>query len=108
MDCIGQCQHTNLSTGELCGSTDNLEFHEPFRESKHYDLGPRFQQRVLLCTVHHSDAHNGKPSPNAKRVNHLMDDVVYEIEQAGSYAAWLVTHKLYDEVCNPILQPKFM
>ena len=104
VDCDCKCQFRPSSNAEVCGSTENLELHEPFAECKSYDPGPRLQQRVLLCMEHHEIVHFDTHSPNRARMNYLVEDVMVEIEDSGGYSAWLEKFDLYDELIRPRLQ----
>lgn len=93
IDCKGMCQYPVNSS--ICGATENLEFHEPFGEIHGAKI--KFQQRVLLCTDHHSELEGVQVQEmiiSKMRPSMLSSDVALEIYLAGSYRLWLDRYKL--------------
>lgn len=75
-----------------CGSTESLEFHEPFGEDKGNGSGPKMQARVLYCNLCHGKYHEkaGDCCINERHwPSRLQEDVAWEIERAGGLQQWM-------------------
>jgi len=94
IDCDGVCQFPDEETG-VCGSIGHLEFHEPFGEvKKGRDSHPKFQQRILLCRIHHGQVHN-RELFKRRYYSRLVEDVQIEIARDGGLQNWMKKHGLH-------------
>lgn len=93
IDCGGMCVFKE--NGDICGETEELEFHEQFGEDHNGD--GKMQQRILLCKYHHDivtdklwkNRHQNMPTK-------LQLDVCVEMHLCGGYAGWIKRYKLND------------
>lgn len=93
VDCGGMCIKKDKN-GIPCGSTEYLEFHEPFGED-HLGWGT-MQSRVLLCFTHHMEEHPEIKALTRKTGNNLNADVSREITECGGYDKWIEKFGLID------------
>ncbi len=102
IDCGGVCNYVDPETG-LCGSIEQLEFHEQFGED-HKNEG-RMQQRVLMCSPHHNHMHperyHVEDNPHKSL---LFEDIQADIKRLGGSEAWAKRYDV-DLSRNGILLP---
>ncbi len=100
VDCGGMCVG-RLEDGMTCCESDGLEFHEPFGEDLH-GWG-KFQARVLMCPSCHDREPGtqcvGNPEDSRRHINTSMlaEDIDREVEQSGSWDAWIKKFNLVDK-----------
>ncbi len=96
IDCAGVCIHKD-ENGFVCGSTKNIEFHEPFGEDK---MGWNIMQaRVLECFLCHCKEHpqlNGEPLRCTSPGEILAEDIQLEIWMHGGWEQWIKDFGLQD------------
>ena len=92
IDCMGMCVAKVNGDDSPCGAVDGLELHETFGENSHRS-DPKFQQRVLLCNLHHAlledRGHQAGFILDQYRPSVLADDVELEIMVGGGYQKWV-------------------
>ena len=106
IDCGGMCI-ARVNSDELpCGAVDSLELHEIWGENGNLTMG-KFQQRVLLCNLHHSlledRGHQAAFILWQYRPSRLSDDVYLEILLSGGYQKWLAKWRLDDSQAGRLL-----
>jgi len=82
-----------------CGEVDGLGFHDVWGENDDPAKG-KFQQRVLLCNLHHSLL-GGRARQTEfilwqYRPSRLSEDVALEMMLEGGYANWVKKWRLDD------------
>ena len=92
VDCMGMCVARVNGDDGPCGVVDHLELHECWGENGDLSKG-KFQQRVLLCNLHHSlledRCHQAEFILGQYRPSRLQEDVQLEAMLAGGYDNWV-------------------
>jgi len=75
-----------------CGAIDGLELHETFGENGHR-ADPKFQQRVLLCNLHHAlvedRGHQAEFILSRYTASCLALDIDLEVTCEGGFQNWV-------------------
>ncbi len=99
IDCMGMCIARVNGDDLPCGAVDHLELHEMWGENGDPAKG-KFQQRILLCNVHHSlledKCHQTEFILWQHNPSRLAVDVALEMLLVGGYQKWVEKWKLDD------------
>lgn len=99
IDCSGMCVARVNGDDAPCGVVDSLELHEMWGENGDPAKG-KFQQRVLLCNLHHSlledRCHQAEFMLWQYRPSRLQEDIQLEIMLASGYDGWIKKWNLDD------------
>jgi len=96
-----------------CGKLDGLELHDVWGENGD-SVGQKFQQRVLLCNLHHAliedRYHQAELILGIYRPSMLQEDVQLEILLLGGYWNWVARWELDDtrSGCLLLVGPRVM
>lgn len=93
LDCLGMCVARVNGDTSPCGVVDGLELHEVWGENGDPTTTGKFQQRVLLCNLHHAlvddRVHQVEFILWQYRPSLLQEDVHLEVLVGGGYQSWL-------------------
>ena len=106
IDCLGMCVAKVNGDDVPCGAVDGLELHETFGENGHRN-NPKFQQRVLLCNLHHAlledRGHQAELILDQYKPSRLSEDVALELMLEGGYENWVKKWGLDDSRSGSLL-----
>ncbi len=107
IDCAGMCIARVNGSEFPCGAVDGLELHEVWGENGVSHKNVKFQQRILLCNMHHSlledRCHHTEFILWQYRSSRLADDIALEIGFEGGYLRWIEKWRLDDNRTGRIL-----